>query len=46
MKLFIKLLLASLLTLSMTGCTQPVERDAQNQSIKDISKVPAYSGAP
>ena len=46
MKLFIKLLLASLLTLSMTGCTQPVERDAQNQSIKDISKVPAYSGTP
>lgn len=46
MKLFIKLLLASLLTLSMTGCTQPVERDVQNQSIKDISKVPAYSGAP
>ena len=30
----------------MTGCTQPVERDAQNQSIKDISKVPAYSGTP
>ncbi|MCR0487235.1 DNA/RNA non-specific endonuclease, partial [[Clostridium] innocuum] len=46
MKLFIKLLLASLLTLSMTGCTQPVERGVQNQSIKDVSKVPAYSGTP
>lgn len=46
MKVFIRLLLASLFVLNLSGCTEVVDKNVISSPITDITQVPVYSGSP